>query len=106
MNNQRIHSHVPNIPDTVVLSVRLKGAEAVRYVHILEAAFQRNPYIDKSHAIRELLGLDEPAVLTEKEINFFRTGVREEKHSGAPVAHEANHPLSIQRSPARKRKTG
>jgi hypothetical protein len=60
--------------DNVVLSVRLKGAEAVRFWRIMDAAKARNPYIDKSHVIRELLGLDAPKVVTLKEIQQFRSG--------------------------------
>jgi hypothetical protein len=98
---------VPNLPDTVVLSLRLKGAEAVRYQHVLDAAFKRNPYIDKSHAIRELIGLDAPALLTAEEIDFFRTGKRKEHIPGAHIAPETNHPLPVHRnSPVAKKRTG
>jgi hypothetical protein len=60
--------------DNVVLSVRLKGAEAVRFWRIMDTAKARNPYIDKSHVIRELLGIDAPDVITSTEIEHFRSG--------------------------------
>jgi hypothetical protein len=100
---------VPNLPDTVVISLRLKVAEAVRYQHVLDAAFKRNPYIDKSHAIRELIGLAAPALLTVEEIDFFRTGKRKQEEStlGARIAPETTHPLPIRRnSPVAKKRTG
>jgi hypothetical protein len=93
--------------DTVVLSLRLKGSEAVRYVHVLEAAFKRNPYIDKSHAIRELLGLAEPSVLTSQEIAFFRTGNRkakEETTAVKTVSSNSNTVVRVAHPPKAKKK--
>jgi hypothetical protein len=87
--------------------LRLKGSEAVRYVHVLEAAFKRNPYIDKSHAIRELLGLEEPKVLTSQEVNFFRTGDRSAKGSITTVktvSSNSNTMVRVAHPPKAKKK--
>lgn len=66
-------SNVPSRDlDAVVISLRLKGPEAVRFIHLLEKARAKNPYIDKTHVIRELIGLDPPTILTEKEVEHFR----------------------------------
>jgi hypothetical protein len=58
--------------DSVVISLRLKGAEAVRFWNLLDKAKAANPYIDKTHIIRELIGLDPPKLLTQAEIDRFR----------------------------------
>jgi hypothetical protein len=58
--------------NSVVISLRLKGAEAVRFWNLLDKAKDKNPYIDKSHVIRELLGLDPPKILTQADIERFR----------------------------------
>lgn len=58
--------------DNVVVSVRLRGADAVRFWRVMDDAKARNPYIDKSDVIRELLGLDPPICLTAAEVDHFR----------------------------------
>lgn len=58
--------------DNVVVSVRLRGADAARFWRVMDEAKARNPYIDKSDVIRELLGLDPPKCLTVKEVQHFR----------------------------------
>jgi hypothetical protein len=71
--------------DNVVLSVRLKGAEAVRFWRLMDAAKARNPYIDKSHVIREVLGLDPPNVVTAKEVQQFRSGKKIKGEIGSNI---------------------
>lgn len=58
--------------NSVVISLRLRGPEAVRFWNLLDKAKQKNPYIDKSHVIRELIGLDPPTILTAADIDRFR----------------------------------
>lgn len=58
--------------DNVVLSLRLKNAEARRFWKLMDIGKKRNPYIDRTNIIRELLELDQPKILTETEIRFFR----------------------------------
>lgn len=58
--------------DNVVVSIRLRGADAARYWRVMDQAKARNPYIDKSDVIRELLGLNPPGCLTLAEIEHFR----------------------------------
>ena len=60
--------------DNFILSIRLKGAEAVRFWAIFDSAKQRNPYAERSDVVRELLGLDAASLLTKDELTFFRTG--------------------------------
>ena len=60
--------------DNVVLSLRVRGAEAVRFWKIMDLAKSRNPYVDRTVVLRELLGLSKPNILTIDDINFFRTG--------------------------------
>lgn len=62
--------------DNANLSLRLKGSEAVRYWKVLDTAKQRNPYAAISDVIRELIGLDEPTLITKEELEFFRVGSR------------------------------
>lgn len=50
--------------NNVVVSVRLKNADAVRFWRSMDAAKHRNPYIDRSDVIRELMGLDPPSCVT------------------------------------------
>jgi hypothetical protein len=64
----------PRDLDNVVLSLRLRGAEAVRFWAVLDKAQARNPYADRTDVLRELLGLNAPAVLTAADIEFFRNG--------------------------------
>ena len=64
----------PPDTDKVILSLRLRGAEAVRFRSVMDEAQRRNPYAARTDVLRELLGLNAPAVLTEKDIIFFRTG--------------------------------
>lgn len=65
----------PN-PENEVLSLRVKGAEAARFKRIMDIAKERNPYVDKSNVIRELLGLNDLIVLNDDDVAFFRTGER------------------------------
>lgn len=60
--------------DRTILSLRLKENEAVRFWELMDKAKSRNPYVDKSDVIRELLELSPPHALTVAEIKFFRTG--------------------------------
>ncbi len=63
--------------NSATISLRLSGAEAVRYHHIMTAAMDRNPFLRKTDVIRELVGLESPQALTKAEIDFFRTGKKE-----------------------------
>lgn len=54
------------------LSLRLKGDEAERYRRALVIGLARNNFANKTHVIRELIGLDPPQLLTHKEIEEFR----------------------------------
>jgi|GEM_PF-4619215 len=64
--------HVEKNLDNVVLSLRLRGADAARFWRIMDTAKAKNPYIDKSDVIRELIGLDPPTILSLSEIEHFR----------------------------------
>jgi len=44
----------------IVLTLRLKGAEAMRYRRMLELGRSRSIYADKSSIIRELFGAKKP----------------------------------------------
>lgn len=68
--------------DNVVLSLRLRGAEAARFWRIMDVAKLRNPYADRSDVLRELLKLSPLAVLTPADVTFFRTGEKETKETG------------------------
>lgn len=63
------------------VSLRLSGPEAVRYWRVMDAAKERNPYIRLTDVIREIVGLNEPNVLSTEEILFFRTGNRDKETS-------------------------
>lgn len=78
--------------DNVVVSIRLRGADAARYWRVMDEAKARNPYIDKSDVIRELLGLDPPRCLTDVEIAHFRDPVKQAslKPSQMQMAPERN----------------
>lgn len=56
------------------LTIRLDESEAIRFWTVFKAAKKRNKFINKTNAIRELLGLDDASALTEQEIEYFRTG--------------------------------
>lgn len=71
--------------DNVVVSIRLRGADAARYWRVMDEAKARNPYIDKSDVIRELLGLDPPRCLTATEIAHFRNPVKQASLKPAKV---------------------
>lgn len=58
--------------DNVVVCVRLRGPDAARFWRVMDAAKHRNPYIDRSNVMRELLGLDPPGALTADEIKHFQ----------------------------------
>lgn len=70
--------------DNASISLRLKNAEAFRYWTVLDAAKRRNPYANKTDIHLELLGLSKPDLLSEQEIEFFRTGKKGESLSYAP----------------------
>lgn len=63
--------------DNVVLSLRLRGAEAARFWRVMDEAKSRNAYIDRSDVLKELLRLAPLHVLTEADVQFFRTGEKE-----------------------------
>ncbi len=75
--------------DNTVVTLRLTSAEAVRFWSIMDAAKARNPYVGKSDVYRELLGLAPAQALTSKEIDFFRTGTKNNSN-GIPVAPTSN----------------
>lgn len=89
--------------DNVVLSLRLRGAEAVRFWKIMDSAKHRNPYIDKTDVIRELIRIDPPHLLTEAELNFFTTGKKDGTSRGIPTI---DLHLSSKKDGGTKRKTG
>lgn len=60
--------------DNLLLSFRLKDAEAVRFVKIFNDAYDREHRIEKTEVIREVLELTPPDALKPEEIIFFRTG--------------------------------
>ncbi len=60
--------------DNVVVSLRLRGAEAVRFWIIMDKAKEKDHYADRTDVLRELLRLDPLELLTEHDIAFFRTG--------------------------------
>lgn len=60
--------------DNVVLSIRVRGAEAVRFWKIMDLAKSRNPYADRTVVLRELFGLSKPDILTTEDIEYFRQG--------------------------------
>ncbi len=72
--------------DNVVLSLRLRGAEAARFWRVMDLAKSRNAYIDRSDVLRELLRLNPTEVLTEDDIKFFCTGEKTEtRRSSVPT---------------------
>lgn len=73
-------------PDLVVISLRLVGAEGMRFKHLEAAVLERNKFVPRTTIIRELLELDPPDVLSRDEIKHFRQG-----RSEVPVI---NIPLS------------
>lgn len=77
IQNYKLMRREPN-PDNEVLSIRIKDGEAFRFYNLFMAALAKNKHIDKSNIIRELIGLDEPELLTVSEIEYFRTGKKYE----------------------------
>lgn len=76
--------------DSASLSLRLKGAEAVRYNRLWITAKLREPFLEKTDMIRELLGLSPLTYLTQPEIDFFRTGDKvEPKRTSVPATTKA-----------------
>ena len=67
--------------DNVVLSLRLRGAEAARFWRVMDTAKSRNAYIDRSDVLKELLELAPLEVLTDEDVRFFRTGLKDVKVS-------------------------
>lgn len=93
--------------DKASVSLRLKGPDAVRYWHVMDAAKERQPYARLSDVIRELIGLDEPHILKPAEIQFFRSGNKEpDLAKGVPVATKSNTKLPLGNIHNQKRKTG
>jgi hypothetical protein len=68
------YNPVKKATDNPLLTIRLNEPENVRFWRLMELAKGRNPYAGKSDVLRELLGLNQPGVLTSDEIHFFRTG--------------------------------
>lgn len=60
--------------DNFVLSVRLKGGDAMRFWTIFDRALTRNYEADRSNIVRELLGLDPLFFITQADAEYFRTG--------------------------------
>lgn len=60
--------------DNFVLSVRLKGGDAMRFWTIFDRALTRNYEADRSDVVRELLGLDPLFFITQADAEYFRTG--------------------------------
>jgi hypothetical protein len=89
--------------DNVVLSVRLRGADAARFWRVMDTAKSRNAYCDRSDVIRELLGLDPPSLLTAEEIKHFRSADDKKQNNALPP--NSNSPR-IPEQPIKKRKTG
>jgi glutamate formiminotransferase len=86
------------------LSIRLKDAEATRYWRIMDAAKKRNPYINKTVVMRELLGLDPPNALTAAEIAHFQ----DPQLIGRPLAKNSKVKVPLLNRPKEepRRKTG
>lgn len=61
-------------PDNFILSIRLKGAEAMRFWSVMDNAKSRDAYCERTDVTRELFGLNPPQYLTKGDIEFFRTG--------------------------------
>lgn len=59
-------------PDTVTISLRLTGAEGMRFQNLEAKVKERMPFVPRSVIIRELIGLDYPNALTKEEIAHFR----------------------------------
>lgn len=59
-------------PDLAIISLRLTGAEGMRFKNLEATVHARNKFVPRSSIIRELIGLDAPDVLTEAEIAHFR----------------------------------
>lgn len=63
----------------VTAGLRLVGAEALRFLRVVEIGMKRNSYANKSKIMRELLGLSPLKALTEEDVIYFRTGKRPKK---------------------------
>jgi hypothetical protein len=57
-----------------VTSVRLYAPEKERLDRMLEHAQERNPVINLTWVVRELIGLTDVQLLTEEERTYLRTG--------------------------------
>jgi hypothetical protein len=77
--------------DNFILSLRLKGAEALRFWAVLDIAKSRNAYAERTDVIRELLGLDELNLLTADDMSFFRSGKKTETEN-QPVTEKPVEP--------------
>lgn len=87
------------------ISLRLSGPEAVRYWHVMDAAKERNPYIRLTDVIRELVGLNEPRVLSLDEVHFFQTGEKLGKFNAVtkiPRAEMTDETKTKTKTPLRK----
>jgi hypothetical protein len=62
--------------DAYWLTIRIKPAEAARFIKLFKKALEKEPGTEKTDLIREILGLDSPNLLTEEDIEFFRSGVK------------------------------
>lgn len=73
IQNYAVPKKEQNIEKAVV-TLRLAGADAVRWHRIMDIAKARDHYISASDVLRELLGLTKPQGLTVEDMKFFRTG--------------------------------
>lgn len=64
------------IPENKPLTIRLNDAEHIRFWKLMERANSR-AYANKSTLLRELLGLSQLKVLSDVDIEYFRTGKKE-----------------------------
>lgn len=68
------NARMPANTEFRVISLSLNAEEQERYQKVLDIAKDRHAYINKTHVIRELIGISDPAILTAKEIEYFRKG--------------------------------
>jgi hypothetical protein len=80
--------------DNVVLSLRLRGAEAARFWRLMDKAKAKNAYIDRSDVLREMLGLDPLNILTDKELDIFRHGKELSPSAKTPLLHKKDEVIT------------
>ncbi len=64
------------IPENKPLTIRLDDAQHIRFWKLMERANSR-AYANKSNLLRELLGLSELKVLSEADVEYFKTGKKQ-----------------------------